>query len=100
MAWSETNELPLIPVRMLNEYVYCPRLAYLMWVQQEWADSADTIQGKTQHGRVDKEPGDILPGPDDFPEGKRLRSVDLTDSTLGITGKLDIVEFQDEESAP
>jgi hypothetical protein len=22
--------LPLIPVRMVNEYVYCPRLAYMM----------------------------------------------------------------------
>jgi hypothetical protein len=29
--------LPLLPVRMLNEYVYCPRLAYLMWVQGEFA---------------------------------------------------------------
>ena len=23
-----TPEAPLIPVRMVNEYVYCPRLAY------------------------------------------------------------------------
>ena len=29
----------LIPARMLNESTYCPRLAYLMWVQQEWAES-------------------------------------------------------------
>ena len=28
--------VPLLPVRMLNEYVYCPRLAYLEWVQGEW----------------------------------------------------------------
>jgi len=27
---------PLRPARMLNEYVYCPRLAYLEWVQGEW----------------------------------------------------------------
>lgn len=33
------GDQPLIPVRMLNEHVYCPRLAYLEWVQSEWADS-------------------------------------------------------------
>ena len=31
---------PLLPARMVNEYVYCPRLAYLEWVQGEWAESA------------------------------------------------------------
>ncbi|MFT3792762.1 MAG: CRISPR-associated endonuclease Cas1 [Rudaea sp.] len=36
------GDQPLIPARMLNEHVYCPRLAYLEWVQGEWADSADT----------------------------------------------------------
>lgn len=36
-------EEPLLPVRMLNEFVYCPRLAYLEWVQSEFADSADTV---------------------------------------------------------
>lgn len=25
----------LVPVRMLNEYTYCPRLAYLEWSQSE-----------------------------------------------------------------
>jgi len=39
------NEI-LIPVRMVNEYVYCPRLAYMMWVQGEFAHSADTVEGK------------------------------------------------------
>ena len=45
---------PLLPARMVNEYVYCPRLAYLEWVQGEWADSADTVEGKHAHRRVDK----------------------------------------------
>ena len=26
-------DLPLLPARMVNEYEYCPRLAYLEWVQ-------------------------------------------------------------------
>ena len=45
-----------LSARMLNEYAYCPRLAYLEWVQGEWADSADTVDGKFQHRRVNQEP--------------------------------------------
>lgn len=36
---------PLLPARMVNEYVYCPRLAYLEWVQGEWAENGDTVAG-------------------------------------------------------
>jgi CRISP-associated protein Cas1 len=43
LEFSELSpEAPLIPVRMVNEYVYCPRLAYLEWVQGEFAHNADT----------------------------------------------------------
>jgi hypothetical protein len=37
-----TGNQPLPPTRMINEYVYCPRLAYLEQVQGEWADSRAT----------------------------------------------------------
>ena len=40
-----SGETPLIPARMVNEWVYCPRLAYLEWVENEWADSGDTAAG-------------------------------------------------------
>ena len=46
---------------MINEYQYCPRLAYLEWVQGEWADSADTVEGRHVHRRVDKKGGDLPP---------------------------------------
>ena len=39
----------LVPARMVNEYIYCPRLAYLEWVQGEWDDNIDTIQGRWVH---------------------------------------------------
>ena len=42
---------PLVPARMVNEYVYCPRLAYLEWVQGEWAESSDTVEGQHAHRR-------------------------------------------------
>jgi hypothetical protein len=44
-----------VPVRMLNEYAYRPRLGYLMWVQGEFADSADTVEGRLHHRVVDRE---------------------------------------------
>src|SRR5919109_4074588 len=48
-----TAETPLVPVRMVNEYVYCPRLAFLEWVDGEWADSGDTEEGRRAHVRID-----------------------------------------------
>lgn len=33
-------DMPPVPVRMINEYEDCPRLAYLEWVQREWVESA------------------------------------------------------------
>ena len=50
----ERDEGPLLPVRMLNEYAYCPRLCYLEWVQGEWRDNVYTLDGKRVHARVDK----------------------------------------------
>lgn len=39
----------VVPARMLNEFTYCPRLAYLEWVQGEWADNPDTLDGEFVH---------------------------------------------------
>src|SRR5260370_37000976 len=46
-----TAETPLVPVRMVNEYVYCPRLAFLEWVDGERADSAAPEEGRRAHVR-------------------------------------------------
>ena len=32
------GDTPLIPTRMVNEWVYCLRLAYLEWVEGEWSE--------------------------------------------------------------
>lgn len=89
-------QLPLLPVRMLNEYQYCQRLAYLEWVQVEWADSADTVEGRRVHRRVDKQAGD-LPAPDEIPSEEKLeaRSITLSSERLGLIAKMDLVEAED-----
>ena len=88
MTLTEVPEL--IPARMLNEYAYCPRLFFLEWVDQLWADSADTAEGDWQHRRVDAG-GGAVPLPD---EGavKQARSVELASERLGITATLDLLE--------
>lgn len=55
------QDLPLLPVRMLNEYQYCARLASLEWVQGEWAGSADTVEGGRVHRRIDRSCGELPP---------------------------------------
>lgn len=85
--------MPLLPARMLNEFVYCPRLAYLEWVQGEWAESADTVEGRHAH-RVADRPVGALPDSEDIEETARIhaRSVTLASDALGIVAKLDLVE--------
>ena len=50
---SESVDETLIPVRMLNEFTYCPRLGYLEWVQGEWAENIETLEGTFGHRNVD-----------------------------------------------
>ena len=101
------GEAPLLPARMVNEYVYCPRLAYLEWVQGEWAESADTVEGRYAHRRVDrgsgKAPAAGVLG--DAGDGKadaeqdciHVRSLELSSDALGVIAKLDLAEFEVDE---
>ena len=44
-------ELPdYLPARMLNEFVYCPRLFFYEWVEGVFAHSADTVDGSPSGG--------------------------------------------------
>ena len=85
---------------MLNEHAYCPRLAYLEWVQGDFADSADTIDGRFHHRRVDVETG-ALPGPDEL-EGAQFhaRSVQLSAPRLGLIARIDLIEADGEAVTP
>ena len=87
------QDLPLLPARMVNEYQYCPRLAYLEWVQGEWADSADTVDGRRVHRRTDK-PSGGLPAPEEVVEDTRIhaRSITLSSNRLGLIAKMDLIE--------
>jgi CRISPR-associated protein Cas1 len=47
----------LLPARMLNEFVYCPRLFYYEHVEGVFLHSADTKKGAAEHTRVDSGSG-------------------------------------------
>ena len=86
-AEEPNKDLPeLIPARMLNEFAYCPRLCYIEWVQGEFLDSADTVDGRFQHRRVDAGSDNVS---EEF-ETFHARSVYL--SGAGITCRIDLLE--------
>jgi hypothetical protein len=86
---------------MVNEWVYYPRLAFLEWVDCEWADSSDTEEGRRAHGRVDAG-GGRLPTPATANETPDFaaRSVTLASERLGIIAKMDLIEGEDGTVTP
>lgn len=118
-ATSVSPPPDLLPARMLNEFAYCPRLFFLEWVDSEFADSADTVEGRSRHRRVDREsgvppspdPGGEPPGgadavPPELPDSasdlavERATGLMLSDPAMGLIAKIDLVEFRDGEAVP
>ena len=109
----------LLPVRMLNEYAYCPRLFHLMHVEGRWEDNAFTVEGRNVHRRADRL-DHVLPDaetPEDIGESDAdaspdsaetpgdappvvTRSVVLGSDLVGLTGKLDLVSTADDVAVP
>jgi len=92
---------PFLPVRMLNEFTYCPRLGYLEWVQGEFADNDETVEGRYHHRNVDRvrqrsrrDEGDA-----DAPKIHE-RSVWLGSEALGLSAKIDLLEGQGRRVTP
>lgn len=84
---------PLMPVRRLQNYAYCPRLFYYQWVENLFEENADTVEGSATHRQTDK-PSALPEDPKELelPEGARLRSLQLESDILGLVGKIDVCE--------
>lgn len=120
----------LLPVRMVNEFAYCPRLFHLMHVEGRWADNVYTLEGRHAHRRVDRL-DHVLPGtgvdskdskvaPSGEDDSSRsddearagperddgdappevARSVPLGSDILGLSAKLDLVSVDDSVTPP
>jgi len=80
-----------VPARMVNQFVYCPRLFHLEWVQSQFTSNDDVEEGLYVHRVVDTQAGD-LPERAEAWQGRRATSVWLTSKDLGLTARLDLVE--------
>ena len=83
---------PLMPVRRLHNFAYCPRLFYFQWVENVFVENADTAAGTAMHRRVDV-PTQIKEAmPEALPEGVCLKSLELSSAALGLVGVVDVAE--------
>lgn len=118
---KQNLEPQLIQARMLNEFVYCPRLFYYEFVEGVFVESADTLRGAAIHQRVDSGTG-ALPKAGKTPAPKKeaggegapptgaehsgsakadaeeetihSRSVQMGSQKLGVIAKMDLVEVR------
>lgn len=82
-----------LPARMLNEFVYCPRLFFYEWVDGVFKHSSDTEDGAFKHERHDRHE-DGLPSSEQIAEAEdlKVRSVTLSSEKHHLIAKLDLVE--------
>lgn len=91
---DEEQQPPHMPVRRLHNFVYCPRLFYLQWVENIFVHNEDTVQGSAIHKHVDSP--DKIRQEALLEEGGTLRSIHLTSDCLQLTGIIDIIEHADD----
>lgn len=78
-----------LPLSALQHYLYCPRQCALIHVEQQWAESRHTAEGRVLHEQADK------------PRGERRRGVrtvtalPLAHAGLRLSGIADVVELHD-----
>ncbi len=98
---EQLGEPDLLPVRMLAEYVYCPRLGYLEYAQGEFVENAFTLDGTQKHKTVDEEKG-VLPDADQILQdlGHPVTSLYLSDTALGLTTRIDACRISDQQLVP
>ncbi len=96
---NENNQIEYLPARMLNEYVYCPRLFYLEMSDNEFEDSDNTIDGRFKHERVDNKKLSKLNN-HQIDEGIKATAITLSGDKCGIIAKMDLLEIGKNEVVP
>lgn len=114
----ETEQV-LIPARVINEFVYCSRLAWLEWEARAFVDSDDTIAGRVEHRNVDRPRGRMAKrrgggGEKDDDADRQvvgaaaagrqpsevLTAIAIESERLGVVAKLDRVEITGDYAIP
>ena len=80
----------LLPLSALQHYLFCPRQAALIHLEQMWADNRFTAEGNVIHQKAHE-------GQDESRPGVRItRALPVISRRLGVSGQCDIVEFHDD----
>lgn len=88
------NIEPVVPISAIEHYAYCPRQCALIHCDGIWSDNEHTVKGARAHRRVDsgthrRERGRMV-----------LRSIPLWSEALGLSGRADAIEVDDDEMWP
>jgi CRISPR-associated exonuclease Cas4 len=86
IRFAESGEPEVLPLSLLNDFLYCPRRAALKAVDGCWGENAHTVKGDLAHDHAD------LPGYEVAKGMKLLRALPVFSERLGLSGKCDIVE--------
>ncbi len=83
-----------ILISALEHYGYCPRQCALIHREQTYEENIFTLQGNAVHERVDR-PGTATVG-----DARTEFAVPLWSTSLGLTGKADLVEYRENVPYP
>lgn len=86
--------LDYLPLSFLNQFAYCPRRFWLMFVMGEMEENAAVLEGKYQHQHADSQ------GSEWYRDGRLYRSVYVWSDRLRVAGLADFVESQGERLRP
>lgn len=82
------TEDDLLPLSGIQHFAFCERQWALIHVEQQWAENVRTVEGHHLHERAHNP---LLRS--DRTEGLITRSLPVVSWRLGLSGRLDVVEF-------
>ncbi len=85
------DDADLIPISALQHFLYCPRQCALIHLEQQWAESRHTAEGRLLHERSDQPQVERRKGV------RTVTAMPLLHLELGVTGIADVVEFHQVE---
>ncbi|MDY6781065.1 MAG: CRISPR-associated protein Cas4 [Cyanobacteriota bacterium] len=84
----------MVPIAALNQYAYCPHRCWRMFCAGEFADNEYTIEGTALHTRVH------TLSTEQIGETFQIRAIWLASEQYGLSGKADLIEFENGQSYP
>jgi CRISPR-associated exonuclease Cas4 len=88
------NDDDLIPLRYLNDFLFCERRAAMHLIEGIWLDNQFTTEGSYAHRNVDLE-NNLKRG-----NKRNVTAMWVVSYRLGLIGKTDLVEFRNEVPYP